>query len=191
MKKCLGLAAMALFAQTSAAGWQLDQNESRVNFITTKNVHFVEVNYIRNLAGDIGDDGHASLTMDLRSVETHVPDRNERLQTGFFEVSKFPVSKVTLMLDGKKLAALPVGGRLEVDAAATVSLHGVEKKLDTRLTVTKLKDDGLQVVSLLPLILAVEDFGLTAGLEAMRAIVELKNIGNKVPVTFNLIYAKH
>ncbi|HLF97554.1 MAG TPA: YceI family protein [Methylococcaceae bacterium] len=191
MNKWLGLAAMALFAQTCSAGWLLDQNESRVNFITTKNVNFTELNYIRNLAGDIGDDGHATLTMDLRSVETHAPDRNERLQTGFFEVSKFPASKVTLTLDGKKLLALPVGGRLETDAAATVSLHGVEKKLEARLAVTKLKDDGLQVVSLLPVIVAVEDFGLAAGLEVMRSMVELKNIGNKVPVTFNLIFTKH
>ena len=191
MNKWLGLAAMALFAQTCSAGWLLDQNESRVNFITTKNVNFTELNYIRNLAGDIGDDGHATLTMDLRSVETHAPDRNERLQTGFFEVSKFPASKVTLTLDGKKLLALPVGGRLETDATATVSLHGVEKKLEARLVVTKLKDDGLQVVSLLPVIVAVEDFGLAAGLEVMRSMVELKNIGNKVPVTFNLIFTKH
>lgn len=191
MNKWLGMAALALFAQTSAAGWLLDQNESRVNFITTKNVNFTELNYIRNLAGDIGDDGHATLTMDLRSVETHAPDRNERLQTGFFEVSKFPASKVTLMLDGKRLLALPVGGRLEVDTTAAVSLHGVEKKLETRLSVTKLKDDGLQVVSLLPVVVAVEDFGLAAGLEVMRSMVELKNIGNKVPVTFNLIFTKH
>jgi polyisoprenoid-binding protein YceI len=191
MNKWLGMAALALFAPTCAAGWLLDQSESRVNFITTKNVNFTEVNYVRNLAGEIGDDGRASLTLDLRSVETHAPDRNERLQTGFFEVSKFPASKVTLTIDGKKLLALPVGGHLEVGATATLQLHGVEKQLESRLSVIKLKDEGLQIISLQPVIVAVEDFGLTKGLEAMRAIVDLKSIGNKIPVTFNLIFNRH
>ncbi|MCY1188772.1 hypothetical protein D9M73_299220 [compost metagenome] len=57
------------------------------------------------------------------------------------------------------------------------------------MLVTRLDEHRFQVVTLSPLVVSAADFGLTAGVESLRKLAGLKNIGQSVPVGAVLIFA--
>ena len=52
------------------ADWQLDNESSRLSFISTKATHITEVNRFRGLRGSVEDDGKVRLQVELETVET-------------------------------------------------------------------------------------------------------------------------
>jgi len=60
----LGLSGPAL------AAWDLDAERSTVQFLSVKNASVAEVHHFTEVSGGIDDDGQATVTIDLASVET-------------------------------------------------------------------------------------------------------------------------
>ena len=64
---------LLLIASTSAsAGWVLNNDASRVNFVTTKANVAAEVHTFKQLEGRVDDDGNATVSIDLNSVDTSI-----------------------------------------------------------------------------------------------------------------------
>lgn len=70
----------------------------------------------------------------------------------------------------------------------TVSLHGREHTYDAELLATRLDDRRFQVVTLEPLVLNAEDFGLAPGVDSLRKVAGLSGISLSVPVGAVLIF---
>ena len=51
------------------ADWQLDNESSRLSFISTKATHITEVNRFRGLRGSVEDDGKVRLQVELDAVD--------------------------------------------------------------------------------------------------------------------------
>jgi len=71
--------ALALAAPAALADWQLDNGDSTLDFISVKKSTVGEVHHFKQLSGSITDAGQASVDIELASVETNIPIRNERL----------------------------------------------------------------------------------------------------------------
>jgi hypothetical protein len=67
-------------------------------------------------------------------------------------------------------------------------MHGQSQSYSAELLATRLDDKRFQVVTLEPLVLHAEDFGLLTGLEDLRKLAGLKAIGFSVPVGAVLIF---
>jgi hypothetical protein len=178
----------ALFAVPAHAAWQLDGESSRLTFVTTKVTNVAEVNRFRSLRGSVGDDGKVQLQVPLETVDSGIPLRDERLRKQLFAVDKFASAQISAQLDTAPLLTLAAGAQMELRLPLTVTLHGHSQSYNSELLVTRLDDRRFQVVTLAPLVLNGEDFGLAEGIEALRQLAGLKSISLAVPVSAVLIF---
>ncbi|MEH6586928.1 MAG: YceI family protein [Halioglobus sp.] len=184
--RAMGLLVMGMLAAAQAAAqWELDSERSSINFISVKNSAIAETHSFASLVGYIGKSGNVQVSIDLNSVETLIPIRNERLQKLLFETAEFPNATVSTNVDPAVLAAVIEGGTVSTEIPVKLGLHGMEQKLTVAVTV--FSDGGsLRVMSSRPLILSASDFGLAGGIEALTEVAGLASISTAVPVTLNL-----
>ena len=181
---------LAAGAGTAWADWELDNTASVVNFVTVKNNSVGEVNTIKSLEGSIGVHGMAHLTLHLASVETLIEIRNERMRELLFEVTEFPVARVTAEVDPALFAASSGGGVRQVDLPLTLEMHGAEKVLNAFVSVVVEDDGDLIVTTTHPVLVNAADFGLEGGVEALRKVAGLNSISNVVPVSMQLRFVR-
>jgi polyisoprenoid-binding protein YceI len=177
-------------ASPAIAKWSLVAEESVLTFISIKNTNVAEVHRFHTLSGDVSKSGQLELSIDLASVDTQVPIRDERMRDVLFETGQFPRATLSARLDPAVLQDLPVGQSKRVSTEATLDLHGQSKVIQIAALVIRPNDRELVVTSLQPLILNAADFGLADGVEALRAVVQLPNISLAVPVSFILKFSR-
>lgn len=170
------------------AQWELDNSRSVVNFVTVKNASAGEIHSFSSLVGFIGAQGNVQLTINLDSVETLVPVRNERMRELLFETAQFPAAKISAQVDPAVLAAAAEGGVLTADVPLTLTLHGQEKTLTMPVVVVGEGEGRLRVFSARPVLINAGDFGLEMGVAALQKIAGLQSISTAVPVTLQLLF---
>ncbi|AYC34129.1 YceI family protein [Pseudomonas cavernae] len=188
MSKLLTFLLATCLALSAQAAWYLDSESSRISFISTQSGNFSEVHRFLTLHGKIVDNGQVALRIELDSVSTGIPLRDERLRQLLFETAKFADAQVSARLDLGPITDLAPGAQLELRLPLTLKLHGREHQYNAELLATRLDERRFQVVSLAPLVLHIDDFGLGGGVEALRQSVGLDSIGFSVPVSAVLIF---
>ncbi|WP_017936866.1 YceI family protein [Zestomonas thermotolerans] len=178
---------LALPAQ---AAWYLDNESSRISFISTRSGNLSEVHRFLTLHGRISDTGQARLRIELDSVSTGIPRRDEYLRKLLFEVERFADAQISTQIDLGPITDLAPGAQLELNLPLTVSLRGQEHRYDAELLATRLDDRRFQVVSLAPLVLHLDDFALGQGVEALRRAGGIDAISPSVPVSAVLIFTE-
>lgn len=189
IKNIILFAALLTTSNVFATQWQLDQADSQLNFISTKKVHVAETHQFTKIAGTIDHDGQLELIIDLSSVDTAIPIRDERMATFLFDVEQFSSATVSAKIDPEVVDAIALGNSAIVTVDASLSLHGLVKPLVVDVVVTRLVGAKLSVVSLQPAILNVGDFELVSGVEKLRELAGLPSISHAVPVTFYLTFS--
>ena len=133
-------------------------------------------------------DGQAQLRVELESVSSGIPKRDELLRKDLFEITRFPLALIGTRLDLPSLLNLAPGAQLELTVPLTVKLHGQASDHLVELLVTRLDEQRFQVVTLAPLVLQAEDYDLLPGLEKLRQLANLSHINSAVPVSAVLIF---
>ncbi|MGE7990566.1 YceI family protein [Pseudomonas sp. NPDC089554] len=170
------------------ANWHLDGESSRLSFITGKNGDTAELHRFLVLHGKVDRKGAASLSIEMESISSGIPLRDERMREDLFEVSRFPNATVQAQLDLRPINDLANGAQLELRLPLTLTLHGQSHNFNALLLATRLDERRFQVVTLEPLLLRAEDYGLLPGLESLRKFAGLKSINPSVPVSAVLIF---
>ncbi len=180
--------ALASLPLTAIGDWILVPEESDIAFATIKNSAVVESHTFERFSGEVTRAGNASIRVDLASIETLIPIRNERMGTLLFNIDQFPSLDISSKLDTNSLANMEEGASTHLEASAKIYLHGTEANVRLPLVVTRLSSKRFQVVTTKPVIAYASQFGLTEGVEALRLIAKLSTITPAVPVTFSLIF---
>ncbi|AQA17232.1 hypothetical protein BST95_02345 [Halioglobus japonicus] len=180
----MGMMATAL---PTLAQWELDDAKSSVDFITVKNLAVAESHSFDSLMGFIGQDGNATVTINLDSVNTLIEIRDERMRELLFETAEFPTTTISALIEPDILTAAADGRAMSRDVTFAVSMHGLEKKYTAPVVVFG-DEASLRVVTAKPIVVSAADFGLAGGVEALRAVAGLTNISTAVPVSFNLLF---
>ncbi|HEN8709765.1 MULTISPECIES: YceI family protein [Pseudomonas] len=170
------------------ANWHLDGESSRLSFVTGKNGDTAEVHRFLVLHGTVDRKGAAGLRIEMDSVSSGIPLRDERMREDLFEVGRFAEATVKAQLDLRPINDLADGAQIELRLPLTVTLHGQSHSYNALLLATRLDARRFQVVTLEPLILHAHDFGLLPGLETLRKFAKLKSINPTVPVNAVLIF---
>ena len=173
---------------SAQANWYLDGESSRLSFVSTKNAHISEVNRFLVLHGKVSPKGVAEVEVELESVNSGIPLRDERLRKELFEIQNFPEALITTQIDLRPINDLAPGAQLELRLPVTVTLHGKTHEYNAELLATRLDDRRFQVVTLEPLVISAADFDLAPGLENLRKIAGLSAISLSVPVGAVLIF---
>ena len=171
---------------TVQAGWNLDQSNSSIEFISIKNNQILERHSFQKISGNITSEGLVNVTIDLDSVNTKIPIRDERMRNLFFETKIFPnaifsaqIPTTDLNFESEHFRIVKINGQ--------INLHGIEAELKSRLIVLN-NDKTLRVMTNYPLLITAEDFNLTEGVAKLQKIAGLDAISSIVPVILDLVF---
>lgn len=178
----------ACLALPVQADWYLDNESSRLSFISTKSGNLSEVHRFLTLHGKVDGQGAVRLRVELESVSTGIPLRDERLRSLLFDTAQFPDAQIMAQLDLRPITDLAPGAQLELSLPIQVQIRGRKHGYMAELLATRLDDQRFQVVTLAPLVLQAEQFGLVDGVEALRTSARLASISLAVPVGAVLIF---
>lgn len=185
MIKKLLLTSLCVASTSALADWQLNNELSRVSFVTIKNESVGEPNHFQRVSGNLTDDGQFTLSIDLASVETGIPIRNERLGEFLFETGTYPELRLSADLS-EHLDTINSSNDSLVETSATLSLHGQDKAMPVTVLVSRKSNGDLLVSSWDPVIVHQQDFALTAGIDKLQELAGLPSITRAVPVNFVL-----
>ncbi|MEM7711172.1 MAG: YceI family protein [Pseudomonadota bacterium] len=183
------IAALACLAMPAAAAdWTLEPDASALGFVTIKNGDTAESHSFSGLSGTVAEDGAASVTVPLVSVETFIDIRNERMRDILFAAS--PQAEITAQIDLDMLADLAPGTRRMQELEVTLAANGQEVDYLTEVAVTRIADSAVSVSTVRPLIADARDLAYDGGVEQLREIAGLDAISPAVPVSFDLMFTK-
>jgi len=188
LSKTFALLLLAGATLSAHADWYLDGESSRLSFISTKNANVSEVQRFLVLHGKVDPTGLAQVEVEMDSVNSGIPLRDERMRKDLLEIQTFPEALITAQIDLRPINDLAPGAQLELRLPLTVSLHGKQHQYNAELLATRLDDRRFQVVTLEPLVINAEDFDLAPGLESLRKVAGLSAISLSVPVGAVLIF---
>ncbi|PVZ59837.1 hypothetical protein C9422_07455 [Pseudomonas sp. B1(2018)] len=175
-------------ALSARADWYLDGESSRLSFVSTKNANVSEVQRFLVLHGKVDPQGLAQVEVELESINSGIPLRDERMRKELFQVERYPDALITTKIDLRPINDLAPGAQLELRLPLMVDLHGRQHEYQAELLATRLDDRRFQVVTLEPLVVNAEDFDLAPGLETLRKMAGLSAISLSVPVGAVLIF---
>ncbi|KQB52868.1 hypothetical protein AQS70_12895 [Pseudomonas endophytica] len=176
---------VSLYAQAS---WYLDGESSRLSFVTTQNGNVANKHRFLVLHGKVDRKGQAQLRIEMDSVNSAVPLRDERMRDQLFDFKQFPEAQITAQINMQPINELAAGAQVELRLPVTVNLRGKQHTYEAELLATRLDEHRFQVVTLEPLMLQAEDFALQPELETLRKSAGLSAISFSVPVNAVLIF---
>ncbi len=188
MRAALALPAL-LWAGAALGQWSLNNDRSTMRFVTIKAEHTAEIHYFERLRGFIDEDGAVEIRVELASVNTLVPIRDERMREMLFRTGVFPDATITGRVDIDAIAAWPAGDSALMEMRFDLEINGERRAYLADLLVVRL-GDGVLVSTARPVIVDAGSHGLVAGVEALREVVGLPGISRAVPVTLVMVFER-
>ena len=188
IKFTLCIRVLFLFSTPAFPDWNLINAESRINFISIKASDIAEIHTFKDLSGRVKNSGEAQVIINLASLETLIPIRNERMANLLFETKIYPTATFKLEVDLQTILLVEVGKSLDVTYRGILELKSKQFSMPINLSVTRLGNQSFSVRSSKPLLLNANRLGLSTGIESLRVIAGLPSISKSVPVTFSLIF---
>ncbi len=173
-----------------ADAWVLNNDLSRVSFVTVKAGDIGEVHGFKRLSGAVSAAGEVAISIDLASVDTRIPIRDERMRELLFNVVSFPSVEVVAEVDMADFQRLPAGSAAVHQVNAEVRINGQVLAQPLDLLVSRLGNDRMLVATRAPAIVHAGSVGYVAGVEALREIAGLPSISKAAPVTFVLVFER-
>lgn len=184
-------AVVVFIAAPAWADWTLNNEQSQLSFISIKKGDVAEVHRFDQLSGSFGGKGNVELTIQLASVDTAIPIRDERMREMLFNTKAFPTASLSAKVDAAKVLELDAGEMLVTTLQGQLSLHGQSNPVTAELVVARLAAGKLLVSSRKPLIVQAGDFDLLEGVEKLREVAGLSSISRAIPVSFVLTFEQN
>ena len=189
MKIIQTIIAATVFATTPClASWHLNNDTSQVSFVSVKAGDAGEVHRFTEISGTLAADGSASVTIQLASVDTLIPLRDDRMRELLFQTNVFPTASLSTNIDMDVLNAIEPGDSMDISANLMLDLRDQQISLPAEMIVARLGDRKLMVSSRKPVIVNAASVDLVDGIEALREIAGLPSISKAVPVSFVLTF---
>ena len=185
--KCLFVSGLSIISTAASAQWTLNNEASTLSFVTVKADHVAEVHTFDELSGAIDADGLVSIEIELASVNTLVPIRNERMQSMLFETNLFPRGSIKAQINAEQLANIAVGSSEEMGVDFSLELHEQSQNYNATVLVSR-QQSGLVATTLKPIVVSAESFDLVSGVESLREVAGLPSISRAVPVSFTVVF---
>ena len=103
-----------LFSYPVFPDWKLVNDESSLHFISIKASDIAETHTFKKLSGSVKENGEAQLSINLASLETLIPIRNERMGNLLFETKIYPSAVFKVEVDLEKMLLIDIGKSYEV-----------------------------------------------------------------------------
>ncbi len=172
-----------------AGSWVLQPQGSTLGFQSVKNETKVEFSSFATFGGTIDDQGDATISVALDSVDTKIDLRNVRMRFLFFETFKFPQAIITTHIDPAMIEGLATKRRMTVTLPYTLDLHGVKLERTADVSVTLITDDLVAISSVGAIPVAAADFNLADGITKLQEAANVKIVPTG-SITFDWLFAR-
>ena len=179
----IALTFLSVFAHSE---WIVDTESSHVGFASVKNKTIAENHRLSGLTGSVSGDGAALVKIDLASVETLVPIRNERIREILFDVTNFPSATIQTKLDMGQINSISSGETEGLRIPLNIGLKSMEISKSVMVNVVRSGENVYDVASADPIMIRASDFSLLDSIKTLQEMAGLQSIEPVVPVTFNL-----
>ena len=164
-----------------------------ISFAISKNEGAPVLGYFRDYFGvlKIGEAGpeRMDIVIDVNSLDSAVPGRNNRILNIFFESAKPEFGTVAAAFDRFEFAApfadWQEGEGREVTASGTITLNNVSRPLTAALNVQR-TSTGWSVATAAPLKILISEFDFGNRVYDLMKSCNHKSMGNAVDVNVNL-----
>lgn len=190
MRTMISMLALGM-AFSAQAAWTLDNSASALRFATVKNDTVAETHKFTKITGNWQDDGQAKISIDVASLDTLVPIRNERMLAHLFESAKYAEITATANIKPQLVQDMAVGSNHQLKTDLTVTIREQSQTFATELSVSKLTDGRIVVSTVAPILVNAVNYQLDAGVEKLKDIAKLQRIEMIVPVTFQVTLNKN
>lgn len=192
MKVTTLLSLSILFASSFAspvllADLSLNKDASQVNFVSIKNEHIAEIHSFDEFSGSLSAEGKLQININLMSVNTLIPIRNERMQKMLFDASNFAVATFIADID-KSFASMPIGSSKNVSINGDLTIKDKIVPVSFLVNITSLEEGKVNATTIKPTIISASQFGLDDGINALQEIAMLKSISKSVPLSFSVTF---
>jgi len=160
--------------------WNLIPAQSQLSFVTTKNKTISEEHTLKFKSGMFDDSGF-KLTIDLNTIDTQIPIRDERMKEMLFKTDDYPLATIT----GQIPAGLSMGETAEL--AFVLELHGIQQEMLAEVMIQQV-DRQLVVTNYEPIAVNAKDFDLDHGVNELTRVAQLQSINYEVLVDFKLVF---
>ena len=178
--------ALTCFSLIAHSEWVVDTKNSHVGFASVKNKTIAENHRLTGLTGSVGSDGEALVSIDLATVETLVPIRNERIREILFDVANFPSATIKTKLDMDQINSISSGETEGLRIPLSIGLKSIKISKSVMVNVVRSGENIYDVASADPIMIRASDFSLLDGVKTLKEMAGLQSIEPVVPVTFNL-----
>lgn len=184
--KIAAAAVIAMATSASAESWTLDGGASKLSFGSVKKDVIGESHSFQGLSGTVSGEGAVALDIDLTSVETNIDIRNERMNEHVFKgVATASLNGEIDLDDVKNLA---VGESTVTYMEGALSFLGAELDIEAEMFVVRISETQVMATTNEMVWIAVEDAGITAGIDKLMELAKLPGITRAFPVTARLMF---
>jgi polyisoprenoid-binding protein YceI len=173
----------------SIANMTLIQDQSSINFVSTKNQHVSEQHTFDRFSGVLDHHGKLTITIDITSVNTIIPIRNERILSMLFDASEYTTATFTADVS-PELTQLKAGQFQRVTIAGEMMIAGNKAPVVFDVILTGLQNGGINATTAKPTIISTSAFNLDEGVTALQQIAMLQSISKSVPLSFSATFQK-
>ena len=182
-----GLTALC-FSFAAHADWSLNNDKSRLSFVSIKKDSVAEVHKFTQLSGSVREAGQVNVEIQLASIDSGIEIRDERMRSMLFDTNTFPKATISGTIDPKMFNGLRKAEMDTGEIELQLSMHGHSAPFAAKVSIVKLQNDGLMVTTIEPIIIKAADYGMEKGVEQLRDVVNLPAINSAVPVTLSLVF---
>ena len=189
-RKLTALIISLSFVAGAHASWVIQPDSSYVHFMSIKATHIGEVHSFSKLSGSVKDNGQATLQIDLASVDTLIPIRDERMRELLFEVEQHPTAVVDSTISIDAFQDMLIGTETQTQLDANLKFKTTNNQISAEVIVSRPKESTFIIQSTSPVLLSASNLQVTKGLEKLREIAGLPSISFAIPVSFRLTFEK-
>lgn len=176
------------------ADWQLDAEQSSLQFISSKLVQgshatIFEINQFDRFSGGI-DQQQTWLTVETASVNTKVPIRDERIREHVFKSDRYPQAKVQAAINAAAVEKIKPGGMHTQDVKGTLTLLNQTHPVSARVNMIRLDADTLVLQTQTPALLNTRQYQMQEGFLKLKELVNLFHIPMTILVDFRLVFQR-
>lgn len=182
----LGFSSCSLADKNSHADWTVVAEKSAITFVSTKQSHIREVHQIQTFDVSVTEQKQITVKLDLNSIESGIPIRNERMREMLFDVANFRYATLSFSLP-EPLNSTSGTKRYQLDGKLSLKNKSATIQLDVLLTTS---DKQVTASLLKPVIITAQLFDLQEGVDALQKIAGLTSIGYSVPVQATITLKK-
>ena len=187
-KRLLIIYSLILFClPVNAADWQLNRERSSISYLSSKQATaetplMFESNLFREFSGTI-DGTQVKLVVELDSLDTKVPIRDERVAEHVFLSKQYPQAIVSATVDDIEQLSYE---RKQI--SATLTMRGQSRDLQAEVIIERSDPKTLRIQTTTPVLVNANAYGMLDGFAILKQLVGLMQIPTTIPVSLHLVF---